>query len=309
MTMAAGHDSVDPLVRLRAFAFLEELSRLHGEALPREKLVEGFEFHGTRVPLMGPQGIFKPAILRIPISMTTVPIKEGKPRPYDDEIGTDGLIRYRYRGTDPQHRENTGLRLAMVHKIPLVYFYGLVPGRYAAEWPVYVVGDDPSQLCVTLAVDEKKSLATGPVADQVSDGRRMYVTTMVQQRLHQRSFRDRVLRAYRECCAVCRLRHVELLDAAHILPDGHPKGEPWVSNGIALCKLHHAAFDNNILGITPKLLVEIRSDVLIEKDGPMLMHGLQELHGKKLLVLPHQGELRPKADFLAERYELFLRAV
>jgi hypothetical protein len=58
-----------------------------------------------------------------------------------------------------------------------------------------------------------------------------------------------VLRAYRDCCAVCRLRHEELLDAAHILPDGHPRGEPVVRNGLALCKLHHAAFDRHILGI------------------------------------------------------------
>jgi hypothetical protein len=40
---------------------------------------------------------------------------------------------------------------------------------------------------------------------------------------------------------------VELLDAAHILPDGHPKGEPVVPNGLALCKLHHAAFDRQRL--------------------------------------------------------------
>jgi putative restriction endonuclease len=77
------------------------------------------------------------------------------------------------------------------------------------------------------------------------------VTQLTQRRLHQEGFRLRILRAYCDCCAVCRLPHQEVLDAAHILPDGHPKGEPIVPNGLAFCKLHHAAFDRHCLGIRP----------------------------------------------------------
>jgi putative restriction endonuclease len=303
---------IDAAVRAEAFAFLREQSVVHGDALPRDMLVQGFSFRGTRVPLIGPQGIFKPAILpEIPISITTAPIVEGRPRPYEDEMGTGGLIKYKYRGTDPQHRENIGLRLAMQRRIPLVYFYGLTPGRYTAEWPVFIVGDEPKSLSFTVAVDERKEFLSGidRLTDRIAEGRRLYVTAQVQQRLHQRSFRDRVLRAYRDHCSICSLRHSELLDAAHILPDGHPKGEPWVSNGIALCKLHHAAFDSNILGIRPDLVIEIRKDILEEEDGPMLAHGLQERHNQKLLVVPKHLELRPRADFLEERYEAFRKAV
>ena len=96
--------------------------------------------------------------------------------------------------------------------------------------------------------------------------------------------------------------------AAHILPDGHPRGEPWVSNGLALCKLHHAAFDQNILGINPSLVVEIREDILREVDGPMLKHGLQELDGQHLLYVPKSKGLRPNEEFLSERYAEFKRA-
>jgi len=81
-------------------------------------------------------------------------------------------------------------------------------------------------------------------------------------------FRQRVLRAYQQCCAICRLRHDELLEAAHILPDGHPLGEPVIPNGLALCKLHHAAFDLYLIGVTPDLEVTVRLDVLEEIDGP-----------------------------------------
>jgi putative restriction endonuclease len=98
------------------------------------------------------------------------------------------------------------------------------------------------------------------------------------------------------------------LDAAHILPDGHPKGEPWVSNGLSLCKLHHAAFDAQILGVRPDLIVEIRKDILEESDGPLLVHGLKEWHKRRLIVIPHANHLKPRSDFLEERFELFRKA-
>jgi putative restriction endonuclease len=298
---------LDTQVRLQAFAFLEEQQKLYGDALPRSVLARGFDFEGTRVPLIGPQGIFKPALLDLPLSFTTVPIVEGKPRPYEDEFGDDGLIRYRYRGTDPQHRDNAGLRTCMQRQIPLIYLYGIVPGRYTPVWPVYIVGDDPASLSFTVEVGDRTSIGVTDDTWTASDShaKRAYTTVATQRRLHQQSFRTRVIQAYRKCCAICRLRHEELLDASHILPDGHPRGEPWVCNGLALCKLHHAAFDNNILGVRPDLVVEVRKDVLEEIDGPMLQHGLKECHEKRLLVLPISEDLKPRPDFLEERYELF----
>jgi putative restriction endonuclease len=110
---------IDSRIRLRAFAFLAEQTQRYGEVLPREVLIEGFEVDGVRVPLIGPPGIFKPAILpELPLSITTVPVVEGRDRPYADDIGSDGLLRYRYRGTDPGHRDNVGLRLAMERRAP-----------------------------------------------------------------------------------------------------------------------------------------------------------------------------------------------
>ena len=258
---------------------------------------------------MGPQGIFKPAVLPdMPLTITTVPIIEGKPRPYEDEIGYDGLLQYRYRGTDPLHPDNAGLRRAMGRRTPLVYLYGVVPGEYLPVWPVYVVRDDPSRLVFSVAVDLPAEV-THSTLDEVAEadiGRRQYVTRITQQRLHQISFRIRVLRAYGQKCAVCRLRHSELLDAAHILPDGHPKGEPVVRNGLALCKLHHAAFDGYMLAVRPDLLIQIRPDILHEEDGPMLKHGLQGFEGVRILV-PRVRSLHPDPEFLAERYDLFRR--
>ena len=138
-----------------------------------------------------------------------------------------------------------------------------------AAWPVFVVGDDRRGLTFTIAVDDARHIWSGAVTavhDDRESGRRQYVTAAVRQRLHQRAFRERVLDAYRNQCAFCRFRHAELLDAAHIVPDAE-QGEPTVRNGLALCKLHHAAFDRYFVGVRPDYVVEVRPDLLREEDG------------------------------------------
>ena len=117
-------------------------------------------------------------------------------------------------------------------------------------------------------------------------------------------FRSRVLFAYREQCSICRLRHAPLLDAAHITPDSDPDGLPVVPNGLAMCKIHHAAYDADIIGIRPDLTVDVRADVLAEIDGPMLRHGQQEMRDVKLL-LPRSREARPDIARVARRWERF----
>lgn len=298
-------EETDVRVRQLAFELLERLTFEYGDVLPFQVLRRGFALDDTRVPLLGPQGIFKPRVLDLPLSITTAP--EG---PYDDAFSTDGLLLYKYRGKDPRHRDNVGLRELRRLGRPLIYLHGILKGRYVAAWPVYVVEDNPSAPTFTVAVDDRKNVVfshSDAVADASADARRRYVTSATRVRLHQRAFRERVLRAYRQQCALCHLRHVELLEAAHITPDSEPDGEPVVSNGIALCKLHHAAFDRNILGIRPDYITEIRMDVLDEVDGPMLRHGLQEMHGVRVYV-PRREENRPNVDALAKRYEKFRTA-
>lgn len=295
--------ATDSGIRKAAFDWLTEQVRVHGDVLPRLLLAQGFTYEGTRVPLLGPQGIFKPRVLDLPLSITTVPSG-----PYDDGFSGDGLLLYRYRGTNPNHPDNAGLRAAMSRRIPLVYFHRIEEGRYLAVWPVFIVGDDPGKLTFRVEVDDAKLLAydRGDEAKQVptDEARRSYITATIRQRVHQRSFRERVLRAYREQCAMCRLRHEELLDAAHIIPDGEPGGEPVVTNGLALCKLHHAAFDSMFLAVRPDYVVEVRPDILQEEDGPMLIYGLKGVHHQRL-VLPRATEHRPNPESLEWRYHRF----
>jgi len=298
--------AANPNARIRAYAFswLSDHSARHGDVLPRALLEEGFQFEGQRVPLLGPQGIFKPRLLTDgPLSITTAP-----GGPYDDSIDANGLLRYRYRGTDVQHRDNVGLRNLMRDRVPLVYFHGLVPGKYLATWPVFVVGDHPETLAFSVAVDDAQHLGLEPTASIAADPvpdelRRRYATAAVRVRLHQRAFRERVLNAYRRQCAFCRFKHEEMLDAAHIVPDSHPEGLPEVRNGMALCTLHHTAFDRYFVGVKPDYTIEVRSDLLAESNGPTLA-GLQALHGQRIILPAAKGD-RPDTGLLGIRYQEF----
>src|SRR2546428_7306929 len=179
-------DDRDAAVRLRAFAFLTEQRRRFGEAsVPRPVLERGFDFEGVRVPLIGPQGIFKPAILpEIPLTITTAPPVEHRERPYDDGFVDGGFLRYRYRGTDPNHRDNVGLRTAMPRQTPLIYLHGIVQGLYEPAWLVFIVEDHPAAPTLIAAIDDQIG---APAAWQFNDpaaltARRQYVTAVVRQR-------------------------------------------------------------------------------------------------------------------------------
>ncbi len=298
--------SYDAILRARAFDWLSEQVLRQGDILPRELLVKGFYHGDIRIPLIGPPGIFKPQAFELPLSITTTPDS-----PYNDAFGKDGLLRYRYRGVDPKHRDNVGLREAMTNRLPLAYFHGIAVGKYVPTWPVFIVADhpDPFVPSFSVAVDDKSHLGIfgddgeirSSLGEEGAAARRAYITSTAKVRLHQRAFRERVLEAYRRQCAFCRLRHEELLDAAHIIPDSQPEGEPVIRNGVALCNLHHAAFDKLFIGLRPDYIIEVRADILKEGDGPTLRYAIQGLHGMKI-QLPRRAEHHPDPALLSQRY-------
>lgn len=85
--------------------------------------------------------------------------------------------------------------------------------------------------------------------------RRLIVARIVQ-RFRAHDFRRRVLRAYRHHCAFCGVQ-LGLLDAAHLLPVAASASTDDTNNGIALCKLHHAAFDGNLVSFNEAYRIEV----------------------------------------------------
>ena len=298
--------SLDEEVRGAAMARVRQLRDKHGGRIPRSALMEGVSIHNQRIPIWNPyKGIFKPGVFGP--EGAALSVQTSADSPYDDVRDADlGRIVYKYRGANPLHPDNVALRNAQMAQCPLIYLVAVDPGFYDAIMPVYVSHDDPGALHFTLVADHITSSAS--LSDPVlMAARREYATRAVLQRLHQQQFRRLVLKAYREQCCICRLRHVELLDAAHILADRDPRGEPIVTNGLGLCKIHHSAYDADIIGVDPDARVHVRDDVLNEKDGPMLRHGLQEVAGYQLILPPRRAQW-PNRDFLAERFERFRAA-
>ena len=118
-------------------------------------------------------------------------------------------------------------------------------------------------------------------------------------------FRLALLKAYRERCSVSGFPDERLLDAAHIKPHSEG-GEPLVSNGLLLSKMHHAAYDQNLIGIDPDYKVHVSEQLLAQKDGPFLQ-ALKDLNGGTLKNLPSRDIDKPDREALEERFTQFQR--
>lgn len=297
---------LDERVRSSAMAWLRAELLKTPEGISYGRLSE-FRFEGQRLALWSQRGIRKPAILDAALLIQTVYSNRPDQRPYADEPGPDGLLRYKWMGTDPNAVDNRALRIAMERHLPLIYLVGIDKGLYQPIFPVYLVAEEPDLHQFVVTTNEYEETAW----DYASQGEvtlaRQYLESVRSHRVHQRIFREQVLLAYDSRCAFCHLGHRELIDAAHIREDS-AGGEPTVTNGIAMCKLHHATFDNLLIGVSPDYEIRVREDLLHEIDGPTLQHSIKQLHGEKIR-LPQRRLALPDRELLAERFERFVSAV
>ncbi|MCF4120402.1 HNH endonuclease [Antribacter sp. KLBMP9083] len=288
---------VEAALRARIISWVKERAEANGGFLHRDELLD-FRIDGQKLPVIDySRGIRNPAVFE-----STLSIVSAADGPYDDVESEDGLLHYAYRDGDPWSGDNRKLRNAMSTGMPLILFRKEVPNIYTPVTPVYVVEDYPEDRTFIIALDEAFTFVSD--VRHLSEPQRQYARRLAKSRLHQPAFRTRVLVAYETRCAVCELKHGSLLDAAHIVPDTHERGVPTVNNGLSLCKIHHAAYDQNMLGVTPDYVVRIAHDLLEEIDGPMLKHGLQEMHGRQI-QLPKRRADHPGRELLAWRYEQF----
>jgi putative restriction endonuclease len=288
--------------------------QLHTPFFTREDLSQ-FEYQGKTHRLIGPQtGIWKvTSISDSAIAFATAFVPDGGKRPYEDGEGADGLQRYKWRGTDPNQSDNRALRRSMERHLPMLWLVGIgyVPGTKTqlidVRLPVYLIGEEPSdhQFVVALEQDQKVLPSGEPVA--VQEIVKRYNERIVKARYHQPLFRAPVIHAYQERCAICRLPFTELLEAAHIRPDSQG-GSTKISNGMSLCKIHHGAYDANIIGISADYKIHVKESVLATFDGPTLQHSIKEMDGENLRQIPDELSSRPDKELLAERFEKFLKA-
>ncbi|MDR4307182.1 HNH endonuclease [Chelatococcus sambhunathii] len=301
----------DALMRTAAFERVHSLSEVH-DHLTAQQLGLGFQFEGQRFPLVNPRrGIFKPAQMRFLLTLNTVFPKSGNRVWYDDQrdvhrqiFDGDEMVDYAFMGDNPDSADNRWLREAFENNIPIIYFLGIAPGRYQAILPAFIGGWDAGQRKAQIAFGSPEQRSLVPPASGVE---RHYALRTVKQRLHQASFREAVIGAYRGRCALSGLPEPMLLDAAHIVEDRDERlGQPIVRNGIPLSKVHHAAFDAHLIGIDPDYKLHVADRLLAQKDGPIL-EAIKSLDGQALR-LPKRRQDWPDQDRLALRFERFRRA-
>jgi len=311
-------DEHDRRLRLAAFDRARELSRRYDDLVPLPVLKQGFTFDGRRISFGSFfSGIYRPKELHGPaaLALVTAPPKAGRPAPYEDTFDeAAGRFEYRFRdagSSSPQalaQAQADNLKLTEAHRlnVPVVYFRGIAPGQYTPLHPMFVTAIDPQTRTAALesGLPVADTTPAGLVSDEVT---RRYATREAAYRLHQHHFRRVVLRAYRTRCTICSLKEASLLQAAHIVEDRDPLGGATVVNGLALCAIHHLAYDRNLVGIDPDGVVHIHARLLDEIDGPMLKNGLQHFHGARILQPPRREE-RPDRERLALRFDAFRRA-
>jgi putative restriction endonuclease len=284
-------------------AHLSILAAEFGEDIPYAGgLARGFPFHGTRVPFLNYQkGIYRARVQSGPAALS---IQTSSKSPYDDEILADGFL-YAYRAGAIDQADNRALRAAHELRVPLVYFIGTRPGWYKPVYPVYVREDDPAARMVVVTPGELVGPLDEPVPVPLEEEiERRYAVRQTRVRLHQARFRGRVVPAYSSQCAICRLKELRLLDAAHIVGDVQELGQPTVSNGLSLCAIHHRAFDQNLVGVSADYVVHVSRRLREDEDGPMLdlLKGFHEVP----LHLPTRVADQPDRELLDARFMRFV---
>lgn len=292
----------DDDVRAACFAALDVLRAQFGVDVPRDELRRGFNFRGRRIPFLNPAyGIYRAAAQRGAAALSIN--SSYRPQRYQDQETPDGVW-YAYQDGPLDNHFNRSLREAHVLQAPLVYFIGTRPGWYRPEYPAYIVEDEPAMRRALVSFGRMSGSYDEREPQLISDEiERRYVVREVRRRVHQAQFRGAVVPAYLDRCAVCRLKEVRLLDAAHIVGDAEDRGLPLVANGLSLCTIHHRAYDQDLIGISPDRTVHVARRLLEDDDGPML-ELLKSFHGHAL-ELPKRAAHHPDRDRLATRFARF----
>ncbi|MDR6938197.1 HNH endonuclease [Luteibacter sp. 3190] len=134
---------------------------------------------------------------------------------------------------------------------------------------------------------------------------RSRVLVQTARLLRDAGFRDRVLAAYGHACAFCGVQ-LELLDAAHIVPVNHDASSDEVSNGIALCALHHRSYDRSLITFDTSyrlVIDERRMDRLRMRERALGEDGFRRAL-RETIVLPSRTDHRPKPEIVSLANEL-----
>lgn len=304
------HDP-DSQIRAAARDHVKLLTQVYGDEIPWSAVAKGFLFHKEQILIANKAvGIFKPRQMQMgALSIKTTIPRAGRINRYVDAEDSDGTFIYSLQGEDPNNHHNRALRECYENNLPIIYFHAVAASVYKAIFPCFIENIDTSRMICKVSVASELISADQHYALRDSEAwkiERRYALRETNFRLHQAGFRHQVLAAYGKRCAMTLLPVPQLLEAAHIVPDSHELGEAGVKNGICLSRIHHRAFDANLIGVNTDFQIQVSEKLMRISDGPILENGLKALHGKEI-VLPKARKNWPSRDLLDIRFNEFKR--
>ncbi len=252
----------DEQIRQAAIARVITLTQVYGDDIPWSAITQGFDLNGEKIFLANKAvGIFKPKQMRGgALSIKTTKPRTGRINVYADSEDADGTFTYSLQGNIPDNHYNRALRECMENQYRLIYFHAVAASVYKAIFPCFIEGIDTQRMICRVSVASELGSSTPPPSLRDSEAwriERRYALRATNVRLHQAEFRERVLDAYGKRCAMTGLPVPELLEAAHIMPDTHVLGVAGINNGICLSRIHHRAFDSNLIGVTADYRIQV----------------------------------------------------
>lgn len=295
-------------MRLAAAGTLARLAHIYRDAVPWGEVVKGFPFRGDRILFANRAvGIFKPKQMDRVLSIRTVVPRAGKGVQYSDQKtdgSANGMWVYDMRDLDPAHHQNQWLKTAWREGLPLIYLRGLAPAVYLPQFPVYVMDwdADAGQVRVALGLE---CTSQQDLVEPALRGRALFRYTYgcMQKRVSMARFRIDVLAAYKDTCALSGLVQPQLVDAVPITQGGSG-GRLDVTEGLCMSRLHHAAFDANLLGIDPDGRVHLSERLDTYANEALYPRNLMSVAGRRILM-PKAPGFQPNRDLLAARFEQF----
>lgn len=131
------------------------------------------------------------------------------------------------------------------------------------------------------------------------DTNRRRTVVSVSRRLRNNDFRKRVLNAYTQRCAVCGVQ-LKLIDAAHIVPVNHERSTDETHNGLALCTLHHRAYDQALITMDENYAVVFNKAQAVELGRLGLAAGVEKFKEnlRSEILVPDALSDRPHVDYI-----------
>ena len=152
-------------------------------------------------------------------------------------------------------------------------------------------------------LDALRQMASDPLdmePDDLPASRRMVMTTTLRL-LRDRRFGENVLKAYKHRCAMCGIQ-LRLLDAAHVLPVAHPDSNDQVTNGVALCALHHRSYDAALVTFDASYAIKLSAAVTADLRAKGRSGGLAGFRSalRPALIVPTRIASRPSAAMIGK---------